>query len=118
MKLLTKNLKSLYSDGGDGNFLNISRDPYYVQVIGPRKNPVLYIDAVSNEHLTEEEQISNEQAEEIKALGFEVDLRSDNFTIEMPFSDAEIPKIDEMIVKVLGIYGVDPYKAEFELTLE
>ncbi|MHA1647160.1 MAG: TY-Chap domain-containing protein [Promethearchaeota archaeon] len=118
MKLLTKNLKSLYSDGGDGNFLNISRDPYYVQVIGPRKNPVLYIDAVSNEHLTEEEKISDEQTEKIRALGFEEDPRSHNFSIEMPFGENQIPKIDEMIVNVLGIYGVDPYKAEFELTLE
>ncbi len=118
MKKLLKQLKSMYLEGGEGNFLQITEDPYYIQVIGGKKAPNLFIDAVSDAHLNEDEFLSDEQKSKILALGFEIEPRSENFSKEMPFSEDKFAEIDETIIKVLEVYGVDPYKAEFELELD
>jgi len=107
----------MYNEGGDDNFLTIAQDPYYIQVNAQKKGQALYIDAVSNAHLQEDEFLSEEKEEKIKSLGFEEDPRSNNFSIEVPFGEAKIPEIDAILVKLFEIYGIDPHKAEFELEL-
>ncbi|MHA1718581.1 MAG: hypothetical protein ACTSWX_08250 [Promethearchaeota archaeon] len=119
MKKISKYLKSLYFEGGDNNFFGIYKDPYYIQVIGGKKAPKVYIEAASNEHLDgSDELLSIEQIEKLKEMGFEVEPRSKNFSKEFDFSEQNFPEISEFIVKVLDIYGIDPYKAEFEIDLE
>ena len=107
----------MYNEGGDDNFLTIAQDPYYIQVNAQKKGQQLYVDAVSNAHLQEDDILSEDQIEKIKTLGFEEEEKSNNFSIEMPFGEAKIPEIDGLIIKTLEIYGIDPYKAEFELEL-
>ena len=117
MKKISKFLKSIYNEGGDNNFFGIYQDPYYIQVNGARKTPKVYIDAVSNAHLEAEEQLSVEQIEKLDEMGFEEEPRSNNLSKGFDFSEQKIPELTDFIVKVLGIYGIDPYKAEFEIEL-
>jgi len=117
MKKLIKTLKSMYNEGGDDNFLTIAQEPYYIQVNAQKKGQQLYVDAVSNAHLQEDEFLSEEQVEKIKGLGLEEDPQSNNFSIEVPFGEAKVPEIDGLIVKLLEIYGIDPHKSEFDLEL-
>ena len=107
----------MYNEGGDDNFLVVAKDPYYIQINAQKKGQQLFIDAVSNDHLQEDEFLSDEQVEKIKGLKLEEDPRSNNFSIEVPFGEAKIPEIDVLIVKLFEIYGIDPYKAEFEVEL-
>ena len=117
MKKISKFLKSIYNEGGDNNFFGIYQDPYYIQVNGGRKVPKIYLDAVSNAHLDEKDKLSIEQVEKLENMGFEEQPRSNNLSKEFDFSEEKIPEIMDFIVKVLEIYGIDPYKAEFEIEL-
>lgn len=117
MKKISKYLRSIYNEGGDNNFFGIYQDPYYIQVNGGRKAPKVYLDAVSNTHLEEEERLSTEQIEKLEEMEFEEEPKSKNFTKEFEFSEQKIPELTEFIVRVLEIYGIDPYKAEFEIEL-
>ena len=114
MKKLVKILKSMYSQGTEDNFLNISKDPYYIQVNGGKKSPHIFIDAVANSHLAEADFLSEDQLQKFAELGFEIEPRSGNLSLEMDFSEQKAPEIDEKIIAALAIYGIDPYKAEFE----
>ena len=119
MKKIQKFLKSIYNEGGDNNFFGIYNDPYYIQIFGGRKAPKVYLDAVSNAHLLEEnEKLSSEQIEKLEEMGFEEEPRSNNFSKEFDFSEQKIPELTDFIVKVLEIYEIDPYKAEFEIELD
>ena len=118
MKKLVKILKSMYLQGSEDNFLTISKDPYYVQINGGKKSPHIFIDAVSNSHLSEAEFLSEEQLKKFADLGFETEPRSGNLSLEMDFSDAKALEIDEKIIKALEIYGIDPHKAEFEENID
>ena len=117
MKKISKYLKSIYNEGGDNNFFGIYKDPYYIQVNGGRKSPKVYLDAVSNAHLEEEEKLSDEQIKKLEEMGFEEESRSNNLSKELDFSEEKVPELTGFIVKVLEIYGIDPYKAEFEIEL-
>ena len=118
MKKLVKILKNMYLTGSDDNFLTISKDPYYIQVNGAKKAPKIFIDAVSNSHLAEEEFLSEEQLQKFAELGFETEPRSGNLSLEMDFSDVKAPEIDEKIIKALDIYGIDPHKADFDENID
>ncbi len=119
MKKISKYLSSIYNEGGDNNFFGIYKDPYYIQVFGGKKAPKVYLDAVSNAHLLEEnEKLSDEQIEKLKEMGFEEEPRSNNFSKEFDFSEQKFPELTDFIVKVLEIYGIDPHKAEFEIELD
>ena len=117
MKKISKFLKSIYNEGGDSNFFGIYKDPYYIQVNGGRKETKIYFDVVSNAHLEEDEKLSTEQIEKLEEMGFEEESRSKNLSKEFDFSEEKIPELTDFIVKVLEIYGIDPYKAEFEIEL-
>jgi len=110
MKKISKFLKSIYNEGGDSNFFGIYQDPYYIQVNGGRKASKVYLDAVSNAHLEEKDKLSIEQIEKLEEMGFEEEPKSKNLSKEFDF-------LTDFIVKVLEIYGIDPYKAEFEIEL-
>nr|QEE15812.1 hypothetical protein DSAG12_01639 [Candidatus Prometheoarchaeum syntrophicum] len=119
MKKISKYLSSIYNDGGDNNFFGIYKDPYYIQVFGGRKAPKVYLDAVSNAHLLEErEKLSDEKIDKLEEMGFEEEPRSSNFSKEFDFSEQKIPELTDFIVKVLQIYEIDPYKADFEIELD
>ena len=117
MKKISKFLKSIYNEGGDSNFFGIYKDPYYIQVNGGKKATKVYLDVVSNAHLEENEQLSTEQIEKLEEMGFQEEPRSNNLSKEFDFSEQKIPELTDFIVKVLEIYGIDPYKAEFEIEL-
>ncbi|MHA1560747.1 MAG: hypothetical protein ACTSPA_01360 [Promethearchaeota archaeon] len=117
MKKISKFLKSIYNEGGDSNFFGIYQDPYYIQVNGGRKASKVYLDAVSNAHLEEKDKLSIEQIEKLEEMGFEEEPKSKNLSKEFDFSEQKIPELTDFIVKVLEIYGIDPYKAEFEIEL-
>ena len=119
MKKISKYLSSIYNEGGDSNFFGIYKDPYYIQVFGGRKAPKVYLDAVSNAHLLEEkEKLSIHQIEKLEEMGFEEEPRSSNFSKEFDFSGQKIPELTDFIVKVLEIYEIDPFKADFEIELD
>jgi hypothetical protein len=118
MKKLLKTLKSMYNEGGEGNYLIIAKDPYYLQINGGKKTTHIFIDGVNNTHLDEKDHLSEDQITQLKALGFEIEPRSGNFSKELPFSNTSLAEIDEFIIKALDLYQIDPYKAEFELELE
>ena len=84
---------------------------------GGRKAQKVYLDAVSNAHLEEEEKLSPEQIEKLKEMEFEEEPKSKNLSKEFDFSEQKIPELSDFIVRVLEIYGIDPYKAEFEIEL-
>ena len=117
MKKISKYLNSIYNEGGDNNFFGIYNDPYYIQVNGGRKAQKVYLDAVSNAHLEEEEKLSIEQIEKLNEMEFEEEPKSKNLSKEFDFSEQKIPELTDFIVRVLEIYGIDPYKAEFEIEL-
>ena len=119
MKKISKYLSSIYNEGGDNNFFGIYKDPYYIQVFGGKKAPKVYLDAVSNAHLLKEsEKLSDEQIKKLEDMGFEEEPRSNNFSIEFDFSEQKFPELTDFIVKVLEIYEIDPYKAEYEIELD
>ena len=118
MKKLLKILKSMYHEGSEGNYLIIVKDPYYIQLNGGKKEPKIFIDAVSNDHLSEEDKLSDAQIKEFFDIGFEEENRSNNLSKEMEFSESNFVEIDKITIKALEIYGIDPYKADFELEIE
>lgn len=110
----------MWNNGGDANYLSIAEGPYFMQIIGPKKGLELYIDTVSNEHLAEDEMISEDQVQQIKDLGFETAPRSGDFSITLPFGrdNANYLKVEEIVNKLFKIYGMNPKKADVELILE
>lgn len=108
----------MYLQGSEDNYLIIAKDPYYIQVNGGKKTPKIFIDAVSNAHLAEADHLTEEQLQKFAELGFEPESRSGNLSLELPFSENNLTEIDEKIIKALDIFGIDPYKAEFEENID
>ena len=117
-KKVEKTLKSIILEGDDNNFGHIAADPYYLQITGAKKDPKIFIDAVANSHLAEDEQLTEEQNNKILELGFEIDPRSGNYTIEKTCTQATLKEVAEFIDGVLDIYGIDPNTAEYEIDID
>ena len=119
MKDIAKYIDKMWNQGSDGNFLSLAVEPYFIQIIAPKKGRELYIDAVSNAHLPEKAFLSEEQISEIYKLGFEDAPRSGDFTIALPFGrdSANYEKAAEIVRKLMEIYGMNPKKVDVELVL-
>ncbi len=117
-RLITKSLKKLISSGDESSYINIAKDPYYIQINGGKGQDVIFIDAVANPHLDEKDYLSDDQIAAFKALQFEEEPRSGNFVRDFPIKADTVPEATAFIVEVLKIYPIDPHKAEIESDLE
>ena len=114
MKKIQKYLTRLYQSGDEDNFITILDDPFYLQILCGRNSPRLFIVAVSNAHLIEEEKLTKDQEAQILMLGYVIDPKSGNYSIEMPMSLEDIPKIADFIEKTSAIYDINLETADFE----
>lgn len=120
MKSIESYLLQLWNKGGESNFLSLADEPYFMQIIAPKKGLELYIDTASNEHLPDDSLLTEEQIRKIEELGFEKAPRSGDFTITLPFGRDKnnYQKVEEIVHSLFEIYGMNKKKIDVELILE
>lgn len=120
MKAIQWYCEEMWNKGGESNYLSLAEGPYFMQIIAPKKGLELFIDTVSNEHLADDEIISEDQINQIKSLGFETAPRSGDFTITLPFGRDQdnYKRVEEIVNKLFDIYGMKRKKIDAELILE
>ncbi len=120
MKSIEYYLEQMWNKGGDSNFLSLADEPYFMQIIAPKKGLELYIDTVSNAHLPDDELLTEDQISQIQDLGFVEAPRSGDFSITLPFGRDKVnyEKIAGIILKLMEIYGMKRKKIDVELVLE
>ena len=73
---LVHNLSQLITEGGDGNFLIVSVGNVYIQFAGSRGATSVDCEAVSNQFLPEELQLTEHALSQLRGLGFEVPVEA------------------------------------------
>ena len=113
-------IQKCWNKGSESNYIQIAIEPYFIQIIAPKKGMELYIDGISNAHLPEENFLTLEQIQQIKDLGFEGAPRSKDFSIALPFGrdPANYTKAGDIVRALMAIYGMDPQKSKVEEMLE
>ncbi len=117
---LVHNLKRMLNEGGDGNFLIVSCGDAYVQFAAKRGDTQIYCEAVSNEYLPRNKQLSDHQIAQLQQLGFDTSSDTENFSCTLAVADeTSLASIAHFVVSILtDVYGCTDAKLEFELNLE
>lgn len=117
-KHIKKNLNEILTQGGDDNFMIMAADEYYIQFNAGKRAEKMYIDAVSNAHLMENDKLSDEQNTKFEGLGFDSEGGKENFGILVENPTDNIDKILKITKDVMEIYGLKQHKYEFEVSLD
>jgi len=72
-------LRRLLTEGGDGNYLVLSSDVYYVQFTGQPGDTGLHCEAVSDVFLPDDRALSEQGRTRMEALGFRQESSGENF---------------------------------------
>lgn len=114
-------LRKLTTDGGDGNFVIVSCGDLYVQFAGSRGSKELYCEAVSNEYLSKDRQLSPDRIDRLEKLGFDLDDSSSQYSRKYRIADdSEVRELARTTLNILAdVYGCRrDSDINLELTLE
>lgn len=114
-------LRKLTTDGGDGNFVIVSCGDLYVQFAGSRGSKELYCEAVSNEYLSKDQQLSPDRIDRLEKLGFDLDDNSSQYSRKFRIADdSEVRELARTTLNILAdVYGCRrDSDINLELTLE
>ena len=122
---LNAGLRSLRQDGGNGSHLIVSADDIYVQVALSSEEEKAHVEAVSNDFLPDDLQLSDEKINRLKTLGYAAPkddgAGSPNFHQELPVSSpADLDGIARLVFETLEtVYDVSPDEdLDIDVTLE
>jgi hypothetical protein len=122
---LEAGLRSLRQDGGDGSHLIVSADDVYVQVALSSEDESAYVEAVSNDFLPDDLQLTDEKINRLKTLGYEAPKEdgsgSPNFHQALSVSGAsDLSGIVRLVFETLEtVYDISPdEELEIDVTLE
>jgi|GEM_PF-260012 len=118
---LVYNLRRLLTEGGAGNYLVASVGDVYVQFSASRGEQQIYCEAVSNQFLPRNLQLSEDKISQLRGLGFEIGRDSPNFSRTCYIVDSqELREIARTALSILSdVYGIPPSSMiQFELNLE
>jgi hypothetical protein len=107
-------LEKIQTEGGAGNFVIFDVDVeknYYVQAAGQNKDPVLTIEAVSNEYLAAADRLSATQEEVLLQLGWDAsDGQQINYSFEASVETTEqrLAVAEKIYETLLEVYGFEP----------
>ena len=95
---ITEALKQVLNQGGDNNFFVVQLDAnFYIQVAGTKGSPKVILEAVSNEFLPKNKQLTKTQHDRLIQLGWELPKDS-NYTMDISIrTSEEIAKTVELI---------------------
>ena len=114
-------LRKLTIDGGADNFVIISCGDLYVQFAGSRGSKELYCEAVSNEYLSKDDQLSPDRIDRLEQLGFDLDDSSSQYSRKFRIADdSEVRELARTTLNILAdVYGCRrDSDINLELTLE
>src|SRR5690242_8750206 len=100
-------LRKLTTDGGDDNFVIVSCGDLYVQFAGSRGSKELYCEAVSNEYLSKDQQLSPDRIDRLEKLGFDLDDNSSQYSRKFRIADdSEVRELARTTLNILAdVYG-------------
>lgn len=110
---IVDDLRRLLTEGGDGNYLVLSSDVYYVQFAGQPGDTGLHCEAVSDIFLPEDRALSRSGRDRLEALGFAQDSPEENFHRVFDVTSEEaLRQIVEKAVSIFEqVYGCGPKPA-------
>lgn len=120
LKKFVKNLKQMYTKGGEDNFLVVQAGDAYLQFAGGKKADAFVWEAVSNENLPAGKKLTPDQEKALVARGFEPE-EGLNFSqlVEIAGTKTLEQLAKDSIAIFQEVYGVAGDAAlEFELNLE
>ena len=119
---ISSSLLALTSEGGAGSFLVVSSGEIYIQFAGNVGNQRLRCEAISNQYLSDGQQILSAGLDRLKSLGFVLGgepIESFSRTYDLP-TDDYASGLAQLTVRILAeVYGVAPTaEVEVHLSLE
>jgi hypothetical protein len=119
---ISSSLLALTSEGGAGSFLVVSSGEIYIQFAGNVGNQRLRCEAISNQYLSDGQQILPAGLDRLKSLGFVLGgepIESFSRTYDLP-TDDYASGLAQLTVRILAeVYGVAPTaEVEVHLSLE
>jgi hypothetical protein len=95
---ITEALHQVLNQGGDNNFFVVQLDAnFYIQVAGTKGSPDVMLEAISNEYLPKNRQLTKVQHDKLIALGWELPDGS-NYTMDCSIRTSdEIERTAELI---------------------
>ena len=114
-------IKRLIEEGGTQNFLiiNLSKS-YYIQVAGELYSSHLLFEAVSNNFLPSENQLSSSQHQRLLALGWNAPTKKGNYTYKISINSSEeynscVAFVEKTAKEIYGIDVIDELMIELNL---
>lgn len=119
-------IHQVISEGGNDNFLVLVLDEnknYYIQLRADKVAGKLILEAVSNNYLMTDMQLSDEQIDILRQQGFKLpDTPEENFRMAFPNDPAVVDQVVRSIKKlaaeVYGLVNVERIRMEVVLVLE
>ena len=114
-------LYKLTTEGGDSNFVIVSCGDAYVQFAGARGSSDVDCEAVGNEYLPEERQLTPDKIDRLEKLGFDLADDSPQFTRQFNLDgEAKARELARTSLDILAdVYGCRrDSQLDIQLTLE